>query len=143
MLLTKVASTRTFILGIMATNFMRFKPISSVKRPTSTELVSHTKHFNQDPQKINKIIHQTENIQVTDNIGEIKKSKRVKMVRIFWLKECNNNEEKNKSKVKPLSSEIAIKNFKTYLDLIDSEHYSCLMNKHIVAIHELNTKKLK
>ena len=65
------------------------------------------------------------------------------MIRIFWLEECNNNEEKNKSKVKPLSSEIAMKNFKTYLDLINSEHYSCLVNKNIVAIHELNTKKLK
>ena len=59
------------------------------------------------------------------------------------LKECNNNKKKNKAKDKSLNSESivaildqsGINKSKTYLDIIDTETFSHVMDKEVASMH--------
>ena len=71
----KILNTQKVVLSIQ---LVRFKPKSSVKISSSTEHVSLTKRPNRGPKKIIQIVYQIRILQITDNIGETKKSKKGK-----------------------------------------------------------------
>ena len=81
-----------------------------------------------------------EQLQITE------KSETGKRIIMFRVEELKNIEEDNKNKIKVLSAEILVaipdkpgrKTFKAYLGLFDSGTSSCLMNKHLTSIHELD-----
>lgn len=66
------------------------------------------------------------------------------------LKECNNNKEKNKAKSNSLNSESivaildqsGINKSKTYLDIIDTETFSHVMDKEVASMHQLYTNTI-